>query len=188
VEEKIHDEFVARLAEKARARRLGDPLDPHTQQGPQVSQQQQAEVLRHVERGLKEGAVLVTGGKRRGKNGFFVEPTVFDNVSDEMTIAREEIFGPVVSVFAIREAAELIRRANNTPYGLAAAIWTKDLDKAHWFAKTIRAGTVWINCYHIIEPTTPFGGFKMSGHGRENGEEVLQSYCETKTVTIRVGY
>jgi len=187
VEEKIHDELVERLAERSKGRRIGDPLDPATEQGPQVSDEQMQKILGYVDIGKKEGAKLVSGGRRLGDRGFFVEPTVFDRVTDDMTIARDEIFGPVVGVLPFRTIEEVVERANKTHYGLAAAIWTKDLDKAHLFAKKVQAGTVWINCYHMVDTTTPFGGFKMSGQGRENGEAALEHYTELKTVTIRLG-
>jgi aldehyde dehydrogenase (NAD+) len=187
VEEKIHREFVERLAEMARKRKLGDPLEPATEQGPQVSQEQLDKILGYVDLGQLQGAKLVTGGRRAGTRGFFVAPAVFDDVTDDMAIARDEIFGPVVSVLPFQKMDEVIQRANRTSYGLAAAIWTKDLDKAHLFAKHVKAGTVWVNCYHVVDTTTPFGGFKMSGHGRENGEAALEHYTELKTVTIRLG-
>ncbi|MBX3414134.1 MAG: aldehyde dehydrogenase family protein [Pirellulales bacterium] len=186
VEEKIHAEFVERLAAKAKQRKLGDPLDPATEQGPQVSQEQLDKILGYVEQGQQQGARLVVGGQRRGERGFFVEPTLFDHVSDDMTIARDEIFGPVVSVLPFRGVEEVIERANNTTYGLAAAIWTQDIDKAHLYAKRVKAGTVWVNCYHVVDTTTPFGGFKMSGNGRENGEAALEHYTELKTVTVKL--
>jgi aldehyde dehydrogenase (NAD+) len=187
VEEKIHREFVERLAEMARRRKLGDPLEPATEQGPQVSQEQLDKILGYVDLGQLQGAKLVTGGRPAGTRGFFVEPAVFDDVTDDMAIARDEIFGPVVSVLPFQKMEEVIQRANRTSYGLAAAIWTKDLDKAHLFAKHVKAGTVWVNCYHVVDSTTPFGGFKMSGNGRENGEAALEHYTELKTVTIRLG-
>lgn len=186
VEEKIHAEFVDRLAEKAKGRRIGNPLDASTEQGPQVSQEQLDKILGYVELGSKQGAKLVAGGQRRGDKGFFVEPTIFDNVTDDMTIARDEIFGPVVSVLPFRSFEEVAERANRTYYGLAAAIWTKDIDKAHLYAKRVKAGTVWVNCYHVVGTATPFGGFKMSGQGRENGEAALEHYTELKTVTIKL--
>jgi aldehyde dehydrogenase (NAD+) len=186
VEKSIKDEFVERLSEKARRRRLGDPLDPKTEQGPQVSQEQLDKILGYVKLGEKQGADLITGGDRHGRNGFFVEPTIFDNVKDDMAIARDEIFGPVVSVLPFKDFDEMIGRANRTFYGLAAGIWTKDLDKAHRYAAEVKAGTVWVNCYHVVEPMTPFGGFKMSGIGRENGDTVLEHYTEVKTVTIKL--
>ena len=187
VEKKVHAEFVARMAEKAKSRRLGDPLDPATEQGPQVSQEQLDKIMHYVKLGQQEGAKLVTGGQRRGERGFFIEPTIFDNVRDDMAISRDEIFGPVVSVLPFDDVSDLARRANDTNYGLAAAIWTKNIDKAHLFAKQVKAGTVWVNCYHIVDSTTPFGGFKMSGQGRENGEAALEHYTELKTVTVKLG-
>lgn len=187
VEEKIHDEFVERLVEKAKKRKLGDQLDPKTQQGPQVSKEQQEKVLNYCEIGQKEGAKLLLGGKRWGKKGYFVEPTIFDHVRDDMKIANDEIFGPVVGILPFKNFDEVVERANRTYYGLAAAIFTKNIDKAHLYAKAVKAGTVWVNCYHVVDTTTPFGGFKMSGQGRENGEAALEHYTETKTVTIKLG-
>jgi aldehyde dehydrogenase (NAD+) len=187
VESHIHEEFVERLAEKVKCRRVGNPLDPQTEQGPQVSQEQMDKILGYVKLGEEQGAKLLTGGERVGTKGFFVAPTIFDNVRDEMAIARDEIFGPVVSVLPFTEFAEVADRANRTTYGLAAAVWTKDIDKAHTFARTVKAGTVWVNCYHVVDTTTPFGGFKMSGQGRENGEAALEHYTETKTVTVKLG-
>jgi aldehyde dehydrogenase (NAD+) len=187
VEKKIHQEFVERLAEKAKQRKVGDPLDPTSHQGPQVSQEQMDKILHYCELGQKQGATLMVGGHRFGNKGFFVEPTIFDNVKDDMAIAKDEIFGPVVSVLPFASLDEVTERANNTTYGLAAAIWTKDIDKAHTFARNVKAGTVWVNCYHVVDTTTPFGGFKMSGQGRENGEAALEHYTETKTVTVKLG-
>jgi aldehyde dehydrogenase (NAD+) len=186
VEDKIHKEFVDRLAAKAKTRKLGDPLDPTTEQGPQVSQEQMDKILGYVDLGQKQGAKLLTGGRRFTDKGYFVEPTIFDNVKDDMAIAKDEIFGPVVSVLPFKGIDEVIDRANKTYYGLAAAVWTKDIDKAHRFAKEVKAGTVWVNCYHVVDTTTPFGGFKMSGLGRENGEAVLEHYTEVKTVTVKL--
>jgi aldehyde dehydrogenase (NAD+) len=186
VEEKAHKEFVQRLAERAKKRKLGDPLDESTEQGPQVSQEQLDKILGYIDLGQKQGAKLVVGGKRHGNKGYFVEPTIFDNVKDDMAIAKDEIFGPVVSVLPFKNVDEVIDRANNTFYGLAAAIWTRDIDKAHRFAREVKAGTVWVNCYHVVDTATPFGGFKMSGQGRENGEAALEHYTELKTVTIKL--
>ncbi|HEX3659592.1 MAG TPA: aldehyde dehydrogenase family protein [Pirellulales bacterium] len=187
VESKIKDEFVERLAAKAKTRKIGNQLDPATEQGPQVSQEQLDKILHYVDLGQKQGAKLVTGGQRSGKQGFFVEPTIFDNVRDDMAIARDEIFGPVVSVLPFKGIDEVVDRANSTYYGLAAGVWTKNIDKAHLFAKRVKAGTVWVNCYHVVDPTTPFGGFKMSGQGRDFGEAALEHYTERKTVTIKLG-
>jgi aldehyde dehydrogenase (NAD+) len=186
VEKKIHQEFVERLAEKSKGRRIGDPLDPQTEQGPQVSKEQMDKILGYVKLGEKQGATLMTGGHRVGDKGFFVEPTIFDNVKDDMAIAKDEIFGPVVSVLPFNSVEEVIERANSTFYGLAAGVWTKDIDKAHRYAREVKAGTIWVNCYHMVDTTTPFGGFKMSGQGRENGEAALEHYTEMKTVTIKL--
>src|SRR5262245_18323276 len=174
VENKIHNEFVERLAEKAKSRKVGDPLDPKTQQGPQVSEEQLDKILHYVRLGEKQGATLLTGGERVGNKGFFVQPTIFDNVKDEMAIAKDEIFGPVVSVLPFKNMDEVIARANSTYYGLAAGVWTKNIDKAHAYAREVKAGTIWVNCYHVVETNTPFGGLKMSGQGRENGEGGLE--------------
>ena len=187
VEEKIRGEFVTKLAEMAKKRKIGDPLDPTTEQGPQVSQEQMDKILGYVDLGTKQGAKVVVGGKRFGAKGYFVEPTIFDNVKDDMAIAKDEIFGPVVSVLPFKDVNDMIKRANDTTYGLAAAVWTKNIDKAHLYAREVKAGTIWVNCYHIVDTTTPFGGFKQSGQGRENGEAVLDHYTELKTVTIKLG-
>jgi aldehyde dehydrogenase (NAD+) len=187
VEEKIQEEFVKRFAEKAKARRVGDPLDDTTEQGPQVSQEQLDKILGYIDLGQKQGAKLVVGGQRVGAKGFFVSPTVFAGVKDDMTIAQDEIFGPVVSVLTFKTMEEVLERANRTSYGLAAAVFTKSIDKAHAYAKHVRAGTVWVNCYHVVDTCTPFGGFKMSGQGRENGESALEHYTELKTVTVKLG-
>ncbi len=186
VEEKIHKEFVDRMAEKAKKRVLGDPLEDSTQQGPQVSQEQLDKILGYIQLGQKQGAKLVVGGERVGKDGFYVSPAIFDNVKDDMAIAKDEIFGPVVSILPFKEMGELVERANNTNYGLAAGVWTKDINKAHSYARAIKAGTIWVNCYHIVDTNTPFGGFKMSGQGRENGESALEHYTELKTVTVKL--
>jgi aldehyde dehydrogenase (NAD+) len=187
VEEKIHKEFVERLAAKAKTRKVGDPMDEATEQGPQVSQEQLDKILGYIDVGQKQGAKLVVGGERVGSKGFFVSPTIFDGVNDDMTIAKDEIFGPVVSVLPFKGVDEVVERANKTNYGLAAAIWTKNIDKAHLFARQVKAGTVWVNCYHVVDTTTPFGGFKMSGQGRENGASALEHYTEVKTVTVKLG-
>ena len=184
VEESIHEEFVERLVALNSDRKLGDPLDPATQQGPQVDQNQFDKIMKYIDLGKKEGAACVSGGSRFGDRGYFVEPTVFDNVTDEMSIAKDEIFGPVMSVLKFSNNDELIERANNTCYGLAAAVWTRDIGKAHQIASEIKAGTVWVNCYDVFDAAAPFGGFKMSGMGRELGSEGLKPYLETKTVTI----
>ena len=184
VEGKVHDAFVEKVVQRAKARRLGDPFNPETTQGPQVDQAQFDKILRYIGRGQQAGAKCLTGGHRYGDRGYYVEPTVFDEVEDGMDIAREEIFGPVMSVLRFRDIDEVIQRGNKTFYGLAAAVWTRDVAKAHKFAAKIRAGTVWVNCYDVFDPAAPFGGFKMSGIGRELGEAGLAGYTELKTVTM----
>ncbi len=184
VEEKVHDQLVDRLLERAKQQRLGDPFDPATTQGPQVSQEQMDRILGYIEHGTKEGAKCVTGGKRFGQKGYFVEPTLFTDVKDDMKIAKEEIFGPVMQVMKFKDVNEVIERGNRTTYGLAAAVWTKDIAKAHRIANSLRAGTVWVNCYDVFDAAAPFGGYKQSGIGRELGEYALELYTEVKTVTV----
>ncbi len=184
VEESVHDEFVERIVQRAQQRVLGNPFDVETNQGPQIDQAQLDKIMGYIDRGQSQGANCVTGGKRYGQRGFFVEPTVFTDVSDTMDIAREEIFGPVLSVLKFKSAAEVIKRANDTCYGLAAAVWTSDVKKAHQVAASVRAGTVWVNCYDVFDAAAPFGGFKMSGIGRELGAAGLANYTELKTVTM----
>jgi aldehyde dehydrogenase (NAD+) len=184
VEDSAYDSFVERLAERSGRRRLGDPFDPKTEQGPQVDRTQFDRVMSYIERGKEQGARCVTGGARFGDRGYFIQPTVFADVTDDMVIAREEIFGPVMQVLRFRDLNEVITRANTTDYGLAAAVWTRDIGKAHSVAAKIRAGTVWVNCYDVFDAAAPFGGFKSSGIGRELGEKGLDGYLESKTVTV----
>lgn len=184
VQESVYDEFCERMVEKNGRHRVGDPFDPETQQGPQVDQAQFDKILKYVDYGNAEGAKCLSGGQRIGDRGYFIEPTLFANVTDEMRIAREEIFGPVMSVLKFRTEDEVAKRANDTRFGLAAAVWTRDIAKAHNMAARLRAGTVWVNCYDVFDAAAPFGGFKESGIGRELGEAGLQAYTEHKTVTV----
>jgi aldehyde dehydrogenase (NAD+) len=186
VEKSVHDQVVEQLAEGAKKLTPGDPLDKNTRMGALVSRKQQETVLGYVKKGLDEGASLVAGGKAVKPNGkgYFVEATVFDKVLPEMTIAREEIFGPVLAVMSFDDYDAGVALANNTIYGLAAGIWTKDVGKAHRAAKAIRAGTVWINSYNFYDSGAPFGGFKASGFGRDLGVDALDGYLETKTVWV----
>lgn len=186
VESSIREPFLEKLTKLAANRKVGDPFDTRTEQGPQIDRTQFDKIMSYIDKGQNEGAKLLTGGKRVGERGYFIEPTIFDGVSDDMTIATEEIFGPVLSVLTFDDQEDLIRRANQTFYGLAAAIWTRDISTAHDFAARVRAGTVWVNCYDAFDAAAPFGGFKMSGHGRELGEEGLRAYTESKTVTIKL--
>jgi aldehyde dehydrogenase (NAD+) len=186
VEEKCYDEFVAKMVERTKKRVVGDPFDDKTEQGPQVDQEQFNKVMGYIESGIRENAEMLCGGHRVGDRGFFIEPTIFANVRDDMKIAQEEIFGPVMSIIKFKDINEVIERANNTIYGLAAAVWTQDITKAHTIANSLRAGTVWVNCYDVFDAAAPFGGFKQSGIGRELGEYGLQQYTEIKTVTIKL--
>lgn len=184
VEKAIHKDFVKELSNRASQRKLGNPFDPTTTQGPQIDGEQFNKIMDYIDRGKKQGADCVIGGNRFGDQGFFIEPTIFDNVKDEMDIAQDEIFGPVLSVLPFKDMGEVIERGNNSNYGLAAAVWTRDLSKAHRVASSLRAGTVWINCYDVFDAAAPFGGFKYSGMGRELGEISLSNYTEHKTVTV----
>ncbi|HOR28211.1 MAG TPA: aldehyde dehydrogenase family protein [Candidatus Sumerlaeota bacterium] len=186
VEEKVYDEFVERSTERARDRKVGDPFAEGVEQGPQVDQEQFNKVMGYIDAGKQEGARMTCGGGRVGDRGYFIEPTVFADVNDDMKIAREEIFGPVMSLIKFKDLDEVVERANRTVYGLAAAVWTRDITKAHAIAANVRAGTVWVNCYDVFDSAAPFGGFKQSGIGRELGEYGLQQYTEVKTVTIKI--
>ena len=186
VEEKIYDEFVERSVARAKKRTVGSPFDTNTEQGPQVDQDQFNKVMSYIDSGKQQKAKLATGGGRVGDKGYFIEPTVFSDVQDDMKIAQEEIFGPVMSILKFKDMDEVVERANKNMYGLAAAVWTKDISKAHAIADGVRAGTVWVNCYDVFDAAAPFGGFKQSGVGRELGEYGLANYTEVKTVTIKL--
>ncbi|HYB98638.1 MAG TPA: betaine-aldehyde dehydrogenase [Candidatus Limnocylindrales bacterium] len=184
VEESVHDEFIEKLANHARTIKVGDPLDRSTQMGAQVSEEQHTKILGYIEEGRRSGARLVTGGDRAGEKGYFVQPTVFTGVRNDMKIAREEIFGPVVSALTFKSIDEAIETGNDTNYGLAAAVWTRDIQKAHRAARALKAGTVWVNTYNAFDTGVPFGGYKESGIGRELGQHALQLYTQTKAVWV----
>ncbi|MBA4159513.1 MAG: aldehyde dehydrogenase family protein, partial [Gemmatimonadetes bacterium] len=189
VEESIRDEFVEKLRARAEKMQPGDPLDPKTRLGPLVSQEQLDRVLSYIAKGKEEGADLVLGGERasvNGGKGYFLAPTIFDRVTSEMTIAREEIFGPVLAVTTFSDLEEAIAIGNKTEYGLAAAVWTRDVKKAHRAAHLLRAGTVWINTYHNVDTASPFGGYKQSGYGRELGRYALDLYTQVKSVWVNL--
>lgn len=189
VEEKVYDEFVGRVAEFGRKLQVGNGLDPNTQIGPLVSEQQLERVTGYLAIGQKEGAQALAGGTRITEGplakGYFVQPTVFANVQDNMRIAQEEIFGPVISAIKFRDMDELIHRANATTFGLGSGVWTRDVAKAHHVSKALRAGSVWVNCYQAMDPAVPFGGYKMSGYGRESGKQHLEEYLNVKAVWIK---
>jgi betaine-aldehyde dehydrogenase len=192
MQREIHDTFVAALTEMTRTSRIGDPLDEKTMIGPLVDQSQLDTVLRYIEQGTAAGAELVAGGGRlngRYADGFYVEPTIFDNVDAVAPISREEIFGPVLCVAAFDTFDDAIRLANDSPYGLAAAVWTSNVNTALHAAKRLRAGTVWVNAYYDagLPFVMPMGGYKASGIGRELGREGLEQYYETKAIHLRLG-
>ncbi len=186
VEKPIFDRFVEGVAEHAKKIKVGSGLDPATDMGPLVSQEQLSRVCGYLEAGFSEGASALSGGHRKGDKGYFVEPTVLVNTNEDMKVVREEIFGPVVTAMPFSDPEEILPRANNSEYGLAAAVWTTDISKAHRTAEYLRAGTVWINCYNIFDAAMPFGGYKQSGWGREMGHDVLNLYTQTKAVCTRI--
>jgi aldehyde dehydrogenase (NAD+) len=189
VEKSVHDALVEKVAERAKKMVPGDPMDPKTRLGSLVSEKQRENVERYVEGGKKEGARLVTGGNRAsvGGKGAFFEATVFDGVTPEMTIAREEIFGPVLATLTFQDEAEAVAVGNSTIYGLAAAVWCKDVKKALRTARALKAGTVWVNTYNYYDPGLPFGGYKQSGFGRERGHYALEEYTQVKSIWVDLG-
>ncbi|SCZ86144.1 aldehyde dehydrogenase family protein [Nitrosomonas mobilis] len=184
VHKKHYDKVVAEMIDYAKKIKQGPGINADTEIGPLISTAQQEKVLGYIEKGVSEGAELVAGGKRPQEEGYFVKPTVFANVRDEMVIAQEEIFGPVLAAIPFDNLDDVIKRANDTPYGLAAGLWTQDVKHAHYIAARLRAGTVWVNCYNVFDVATPFGGFKQSGIGRELGSYALDTYTAVKSVWI----
>ncbi|KDO16745.1 hypothetical protein SPRG_17765, partial [Saprolegnia parasitica CBS 223.65] len=185
VHEDIYDDFLAKSAAAAAKNVVGDPFCAKTTQGPQVNEEQFRKILAYIETGKREGARLLTGGKRHGKKGWFIEPTVFADVEDHMTIAKEEIFGPVMCILKFKDVDDVIARANASEYGLGAGVVTKDIGNVMKLTNGLRAGTVYVNCYDVFDAAAPFGGFKNSGLGRELGEAGLRPYVENKTVIIK---
>lgn len=188
VEESIKEEFLERVQKVAREIRIGNPLDPQTQMGAIVDREQLDKVMSYIGLGQEEGAKLLMGGQQAftDSGGYYVEPTIFDGVSNRMRIAQEEIFGPVLSVMTFRDASEAVRIGNDTIYGLAAAVWTRDINKAHKMARALRAGSVWVNCFDGGDITTPFGGYKQSGFGRDKSLHAMEKYTELKTIWIEL--
>ncbi len=187
VEESVHEQLVEMVAEGADAMKVGDPLEKGTRIGAVVSEQQMETVLGYIRKGVEEGARVVAGGGRADiEPGYFVQPTVFDDVTRDMTIAREEIFGPVLATLTFNGVEEAIERANDSMYGLAAAVWTSDVKKAHTVASRLKAGTVWINTYNLYDPASPFGGYKESGYGRDLGRHALEGYTQVKSVWVNL--
>ncbi|MFQ6097488.1 MAG: aldehyde dehydrogenase family protein [Armatimonadota bacterium] len=184
LEKSIHDEFVQRLAEHASSIKVGDPLSEDTEMGAQISQEQLDKIMRYIGIGREEGAQVVTGGERISRNGYFVQPTVFAGVRNDMKIAQDEIFGPVVAVIPFGDAEEAAELGNRVIFGLAGAVWTKDVSKAHALARRLRAGTIWVNCYNTFDVASPFGGYKLSGFGRELGKHCLELYTQVKSVWV----
>jgi aldehyde dehydrogenase (NAD+) len=189
VEQKVYDEFTEKVATYGRNLRVGDGRDPEVQVGPLVSAEQLDRVTGYLAVGQKEGAKPLTGGARLTDGnlgrGYFVPPTVFANVKDDMRIAQEEIFGPVISAIPFRDIDEVIQRGNATSFGLGSGVWTRDVSTAHRMARSIRAGSVWVNCYQAMDPAVPFGGYKMSGYGRESGLQHVEEYLNVKAVWIK---
>ncbi len=186
VQSSVYDDVLQGMSDVAKGVKVGDGLDPSTDMGPLTSQEQLDRVTGYLNIGESEGARTVAGGHRIGNRGYFVEPTILADTDHSMKVVQEEIFGPVIAVAPFKDVDELARRANDSDYGLAAGVWTKDLSKAHRAAKAVKAGTVWINCFNVFDAALPFGGYKQSGWGREMGAEVLENYLQVKAVTTQI--
>jgi acyl-CoA reductase-like NAD-dependent aldehyde dehydrogenase len=186
VQSDFHDRFVEQLTAHASKVKAGNPLDPETTVGPLVSREQFNRVKVYLDVGKKEGAKTALGGEPRAGKGFFVDPTIFTDVNNNMKIAREEIFGPVASVIPFKDENDAVFQGNDTTYGLAAAVWTRDVSRAHRVARALKAGTVWVNCYNNVDPISPFGGFKQSGLGRELGKHSIELYTQIKSVFVKL--
>lgn len=186
VHEHVYDEFLAKAKARALQRVVGDPFKNGVEQGPQVDSEQFEKILKYIRSGVDSGATLETGGERFGSNGYYIQPTVFSNVQDDMLIAKDEIFGPVQSILKFKDINEVIRRSNASQFGLAAGVFTQNLDTANTLTRALKAGTVWVNCFDVFDAAIPFGGYKMSGHGREKGVYSLNSYLQIKAVVTRL--
>jgi acyl-CoA reductase-like NAD-dependent aldehyde dehydrogenase len=184
VQQAIYEKFAEELTKRAAQFPVGDPFEAQTMMGPLVSREQFDRVRGYFDVGLKDGAQLKTGGKRKGDKGFFVEPTVFGAVNNTMRIAREEIFGPVAAVIPFKDEDDAVLQANDTQYGLAAAVWTRDVSRAHRVGRALKAGTVWVNTYMQVDPISPFGGYKQSGIGRELGVHSIDAYTQIKSMYV----
>ncbi|MBA0718039.1 hypothetical protein Golax_005807 [Gossypium laxum] len=182
VHESVYDEFLEKAKARALKRSVGDPFVAGIEQGPQIDSEQFEKIMRYIRSGVESGATLETGGERIGDKGFYIQPTVFSNVKEDMLIAKDEIFGPVQSILKFKDINEVIRRANTTSYGLAAGVFTQDIDTANTLTRALKVGTVWINCYDVFDAAIPFGGYKMSGQGREKGIHCLSNYLQVKAV------
>ncbi|HMW89740.1 MAG TPA: aldehyde dehydrogenase family protein [Candidatus Obscuribacter sp.] len=188
LEKNIHDEFMTKLTERIGKMRQGEGMDEKTHIGPQVSKEQQERILNYIGIAKGEGAKLACGGEAPAemKKGYFVKPTVFTGVNNDMRIAQEEVFGPVLAVIPFGTMDEVAEQANKTTFGLSGAVWTRDVKKAHKFASHIKAGTIWVNCYNVFDPAVPFGGYKMSGYGRELGKHSIELYTNIKSVWVNM--
>ncbi|HNH49881.1 MAG TPA: aldehyde dehydrogenase family protein, partial [Myxococcota bacterium] len=186
VEASVKDQVLEHLLEATRSYKVGDPMEAGTVIGPLISEEHRDKVVGYIRKGTEEGAQLLCGGALE-RPGYFVEPTIFDGVLPGMTIAKEEIFGPVLSVLSFKDMEEAVQLADATEYGLAAGVWTRDVGRAHSMARRLRAGTVWVNSYNLFDASSPYGGYKQSGYGRENGKEVLEAYTQLKSVWVATG-